>query len=211
MPSSRPLTRHPRCDLAATLLVLLCLAGCAAAPTSTSRPSASRTVLEPAADIERPAFGQTVAPRTLPLIPVAREGRYTLVELAPEAGQQDLMQQIVEVTVPATLTATVGDALRYVLYRSGFELCQSPDIRLLDHLPLPAADLHLGPLTLESALRILAGPGWNLRINQVIRQVCFVPVSLPSPTGRHRGARPAAEADAASAGHALIGKSGNRP
>lgn len=172
MPSSHPLTRRLRFDRTATLLVLLCLAGCATAPASPSRASTSRTVLKPATDIE-----ETIEPQTLPMIPVVREGRYTLVELAPEAGQEDLMQQIVEVMIPATLTATVGDALRYVLYRSGFGLCRSPDISLLDRLPLPAADLNLGPLTLESTLRILAGPGWNLKVDEMTRQVCFTPVS----------------------------------
>lgn len=175
MPSSRLLTRRLRFDRAATLLVLLCLVGCATARAPPSRAS-TRTVLKPATDIE-----ETIEPQTLPMIPVVREGRYTLVELAPEAGQEDLMQQIVEITIPATLTATVGDALRYVLYRSGFELCRSPDIGLLDRLPLPAADLDLGPLTLESTLRILAGPGWNLKVDEMTREVCFTPVSpLPA-------------------------------
>jgi type IV pili sensor histidine kinase/response regulator len=104
-----------------------------------------------------------------------------LVELSPEAEQQDPLQQIVDVTIPPTLAATVGDALRYVPLRSGFQLCYGPEFRHLDELPLPAADFRLGPLTLESALRILIGPGWNLEVDEITRKICFTPLSAPSP------------------------------
>lgn len=57
-------------------------------------------------------------------VPVARYGRYTLVELAPEAAQRDLLLQVIDVSMPANLPATVGDALRYVLLRSGYRLCE---------------------------------------------------------------------------------------
>ena len=115
---------------------------------------------------------------------VVQYGRYTLVEVSPTAGQEDLMQQIVDVSMPLTLVASVGDAVRYVLLRSGFVLCDNPGVRILNTLPLPAAHFHLGPLTLESALRILTGPGWKLEVNELTRRVCFLPASPPSPAGR---------------------------
>ena len=117
------------------------------------------------------------------LEPVMRYGRYTLVEIAPTAGQEDLMQQIVDVSMPPTLVASVGDAVRYVLLRSGFVLCDSPGVRILNTLPLPAADLRLGPLALESALRILTGPAWKLEVDELTRRVCFLPASPPAPAG----------------------------
>ncbi|HCF7114121.1 TPA: hypothetical protein NIJ28_006258, partial [Pseudomonas aeruginosa] len=49
------------------------------------------------------------------LVPVARYGRYTLVELVPEPAQRDLLQQAVEVSIPPMLDASVGDAMRHVL------------------------------------------------------------------------------------------------
>src|SRR5690606_36843848 len=82
---------------------------------------------------------------------------YTLVELVPEAAQQDLLLQAIDVSMPATLPATVGEALRYVLLRSGYTLCEAdPDTAALHHLPLPAAHLRLGPLFLRDALLTLA-------------------------------------------------------
>jgi conjugative transfer region protein (TIGR03748 family) len=92
------------------------------------------------------------------LVPVVRYGRYALVEVGATAPQHDLMQQIVDVTMPGTDGATVGDALRYVLRRSGYRLCSDgAPIQPLLSWPLPAADLHLGPITLRDALQTLAG------------------------------------------------------
>jgi type IV pili sensor histidine kinase/response regulator len=107
-------------------------------------------------------------------VPVARYGRYTLVELAPEAAQRDLLLQVIDVSMPATLPATVGDALRYVLLRSGYRLCErDAQAGALYQFPLPAAHLHLGPLTLREALLTLAGSAWDLKIDDTARRVCF--------------------------------------
>jgi len=126
----------------------------------------------------------TIEPRSISLpeaapqqmqeaIPVVRYGRYTLVELVPEPAQRDLMRQVVEVTIPPTLDASVGDAMRHVLQRSGYRLCEAQEAATLYALPLPAAHLRLGPLVLRDALLTLAGPAWELTIDDTSRQVCF--------------------------------------
>ena len=107
-------------------------------------------------------------------IPVVRYGRYTLVELAATASQRDLLLQVVDVVMPEDARATVGDGLRHVLKRSGYRLCEpTPAIADLFALPLPAAHLHLGPLTLRDALLTLAGPAWDVNVDDRTRQVCF--------------------------------------
>lgn len=116
-------------------------------------------------------------------IPVVRYGRYTLVELAPNAAQQDLLRQVVDVAIPDTLHASVGDALRHVLQRSGYQLCGSPETAALNDLPLPAAHYHLGPLQLRDALLTLAGPARVLQVDHAARRVCFTnPVDAPPTT-----------------------------
>jgi len=112
-------------------------------------------------------------------IPVVRYGRYTLVELAPEPAQRDLLQQTVEVSIPPTLDANVGDAMRHVLLRSGYRLCDAIDADALYALPLPAAHLRLGPLLLRDALLTLAGPAWTLSVDDLSREVCFTRVADP--------------------------------
>lgn len=106
-------------------------------------------------------------------VPLVRYGRYRLIELTPELAQRDLMQQVIDVSIPATVDATVGDALRHVLLRTGYRFCESPVSTALYDLPLPAAHLHLGPLILRDALITLAGPAWDLDVDDVNRQVCF--------------------------------------
>lgn len=106
-------------------------------------------------------------------VPVFRYGRYTLVELAAEPAQRDLMQQVVDITIPPALDATVGDAMRHVLQRSGYRLCEDTQAAMLYALPLPAAHLRLGPLSLRDALLTLAGPAWNIAVDDTSRAVCF--------------------------------------
>ncbi|MNT37026.1 hypothetical protein D3C72_1731420 [compost metagenome] len=115
-------------------------------------------------------------------VPVYRYGRYTLVELVPEPAQRDLMQQVVEITIPPALDTTVGDAMRHVLQRSGYRLCEDPAAATLYALPLPAAHLRLGPLVLRDALLTLAGPAWDMAVDDTTRQVCFKQELAPATT-----------------------------
>ena len=113
-------------------------------------------------------------PEAPEFIPVVRYGRYTLVELAPTAAQRDLLLQTIDVSMPEDARATVGDGLRHVLKRSGYQLCETAhSVIELYALPLPAAHLHLGPMTLRDALLTLAGPSWELHADDHARQICF--------------------------------------
>lgn len=162
-------TRALRRPAAAGLLVGgLLIAGCATT-TAPSDPVTPTTVSMAPADPE-PAY-----------VPVARYGRYTLVELVPEPAQRDLMQQVVEIAVPPTLDANVGDALRHMLARTGYRLCETADAATLYALPLPAAHMRLGPLTLRDALLVLAGPAWDLTVDDAPREVCFRRLVVAAP------------------------------
>ncbi|MAO61256.1 MAG: hypothetical protein CL549_07725 [Alcanivorax sp.] len=115
-------------------------------------------------------------------VPIARYGRYTLVELKPQAAQHNLLLQVVDVSMPGLPDATVGDGLRHVLQRSSYALCDSdPRVAALYDLPLPAAHLQLGPMFLHDALLTLAGPAWELQVDDRARQVCFTPSQETSP------------------------------
>lgn len=179
---SHPLFHHPERRLLSGFLGLLwaALAGGCATTTVPSAPPAAPVVAVPE---PAPEF-----------VPVVRYGRYTLVELAPTAAQQDLLLQVVDVAVADTLHASVGDALRYVLLRSGYQLCAGRETDALQALPLPVAHYRLGPLLLRDALLTLTGPAWDLHVDDGTRRVCFVqaaadPTISPLPD--------AAETDAA--------------
>jgi conjugative transfer region protein (TIGR03748 family) len=83
------------------------------------------------------------------------------------------MQQVIDVTMPPSLTSTVRDALHYVLIRSGYQLCDRDDNRVFGTLPLPAAHMRLGPMTLRNVLQVLVGPAWLPEVDDMARQVCF--------------------------------------
>ena len=105
-----------------------------------------------------------------------RYGRYTLVSTAPTSEQQDLLAQIIDVSIPSSLSPSVQDALHYVLLRSGYSLCpDAAPVTVFFSRPLPAAHYRLGPIPLRNALQVLAGPAWQLTVNDVNRSVCFEP------------------------------------
>lgn len=159
------LARPSHCTARTSLLLAAALtAGCATplSPPPSSSSHTAQSVPPPPADVQ-----------------VVRYGRYTLVELAPTAAQRNLLLQVVDVAVPDTLHATVGDALRHVLQRSGYQLCSGPQTDALNALALPAAHYQLGPIVLRDALLTLAGPAWELHTDDGARRVCFSQVITP--------------------------------
>src|SRR3990167_5063536 len=108
--------------------------------------------------------------------PVVRYGRYTLVSTLPDSGQRDLMAQIIDISIPANMHPNVHEAMQYVVDRSGYTLCSadSGHVNILYTRPLPAAQYKLGPMTLRNTLQVLAGPAWQVKVDEVNRQVCYV-------------------------------------
>jgi type IV pili sensor histidine kinase/response regulator len=124
-------------------------------------------------------------------VPVLRSGRYTLIELTPAQDQRDLMHQVVNVTIPATPGSTVADGVRYVLLQTGYQLCSLEDsTQALERLPLPAAHIHLGPMTLRDALTVLGSDAGELHVNPTLREVCFETPPANSDAITSSGVRP---------------------
>lgn len=181
---SHPWFHHSEHRLLSGVLALFWAAligGCATTPAPSAPPDAPVA----AAPVPPPEF-----------VPVVRYGRYTLIELAPSAAQQNLLLQVVEVSAPDTLHATVADALRHILRRSGYQLCGGQDTDALGRLPLPAAHYQLGPLFLRDALLTLAGPAWDLHVDDGARLVCFSHVAPASIDPASTSPDAAADTDA---------------
>ena len=72
---------------------------------------------------------------------------------------------------------TVGEAVRYLLQRSGYRLATAesigPDTVALFALPLPTVHRSLGPMALKDALETLAGPVFHLVQDPVHRLITF--------------------------------------
>ncbi|CCW29078.1 PilL N-terminal domain-containing protein [Xenorhabdus nematophila] len=104
---------------------------------------------------------------------VVRHGRYLLVSTDPTEAQRDPLSQLIEVHISASQNPTVADALRDVLRQSGYRLCvPEKNNDLLYRQPLPSVHYQLGPVRLRTALQFMAGPVWQLEVDEVQREVC---------------------------------------
>jgi conjugative transfer region protein (TIGR03748 family) len=103
-------------------------------------------------------------------------GRYSLYAATPTEAQIDLLSKTITVGYPVRIQ-TVGEAVRYLLQRSGYRLAKAesigPDTVALFTLPLPAVHRSLGPMTLRDALETVAGPAFNLVQDPVHRLITF--------------------------------------
>ena len=103
-------------------------------------------------------------------------GRYSLLVATPTEAQAELLATTITVRFPARIQ-TVGEAVRYLLQRSGYRLATAesigPDTVALFALPLPAVHRSLGPMTLRRALEMLAGPTFSLVQDPVHRLIAF--------------------------------------
>ena len=128
-----------------------------------------------------------------------RYDRYLLVSTDPATIQRDPLSQIIDIRIPASVKPTVADALRYALRQSGYTLCATgPANGVLYRQALPAVQYQLGPMRLRTALQVLAGPAWQLEVDDVQRVVCHslrdgyqLPASQLPPTPREYHTAPA--------------------
>ena len=103
-------------------------------------------------------------------------GRYSLITATPTQAQAALLAATITVRFPERIQ-TVGEAVPYLLQRSGYRLATAesigPDTAALFALPLPAVHRNLGPMTLRDALEILVGPAFHLVQDPVHRLITF--------------------------------------
>ena len=112
----------------------------------------------------------TIGTATVHAADPVRLARYTLQSATAEAGQVDLLAALIETEFPPQIE-TAGDAIDYVLLRSGYRRIETPAARTAMDLPLPRAHRKIGPLDLRSAIKTLAGEPWHLHEDAVQRVV----------------------------------------
>ncbi|WJV38610.1 PilL N-terminal domain-containing protein [Raoultella terrigena] len=153
----------------ASSLAALMLTGCV-----TQQPLQQRDIspVTPSVTVNRNV--QPVSPDAYGQVPeVVRYDRYLLVSTDPAAVQRDPLSQVIDIRIPASVKPTVADALRYALRQSGYSLCATgPANGVLYRQALPAVQYQLGPMRLRTALQVLAGPAWQLEVDDVQRLVC---------------------------------------
>lgn len=113
--------------------------------------------------------------------------RYTQVSLKPSLEQQDPLKAIVKTRFPQGSVATVGEAMDYLLARSGYQIASTPNrdpkVQALFSLPLPAVHRDIGPVRLDTALSMLAGSGYAVvydRVNRLVSVDLLRPKTVPT-------------------------------
>lgn len=155
--------------LVITSLAAIMLTGCAP-----RQPLQQRDVSSVTPPVTVTGNVQPVSPDVYARAPeVVRYDRYLLVSTDPASVQRDPLSQIIDIRIPASVKPTVADALRYALRQSGYSLCATgPANGVLYRQALPAVQYQLGPMRLRTALQVLAGPAWQLEVDDVQRVVC---------------------------------------
>ncbi len=153
-------------------LSALFLSACAPKQTQMSLPAESPASLSQSATAV--SARQTLSADLYSSAPeVVRYDRYRLVDISPTQAQRYPLAQVVSLRIPASVSPTVGDALRYVLRESGYRLCTTGgQANALYQHPLPAVQYQLGPVRLSDALQIFGGPAWQVDVDEVQRVVC---------------------------------------
>lgn len=126
---------------------------------------------QPAYDVEPDVYRD----RDVSRVEVMRGGRYALVTANATLQQRNLLEQTVNVSIPASMSPSVEDGLRYTLQHTGYSLCapQGEPQQLLYSRPLPAAHFRLGPMPLREALQVLAGSAFEVQADPIARTICY--------------------------------------
>ena len=136
-----------------------------------------------------------------------RLARYTTGSSVPDAAQVDPLEAVVQVSFPRASVATVGDAVNYLLLRSGYRLAaqqraNTPESAVLS-MPLPEVHRQLGPYSVRTALSVLLGTPFVLSVDPMQRQVSYRTTSPAVPDMN------ASVAEAPGAGGAANGRTGS--
>jgi type IV pili sensor histidine kinase/response regulator len=174
-----------------SVIVMTSLVQGCSTTTPKSDPVSQDNPVTPAADTKEEDNGNTAeidssstSHSNTQYIPPAsiQTGRYTVLTPSPTHEQTHILDVIIHVTLPEEDLATVGQAIRYLLKRSGYQLVQpsrlSPDVRSLFAKPIPRIHRQLGPMPLRDALNTLATPAFRLIDDPVHRVISFQRIAL---------------------------------
>lgn len=101
--------------------------------------------------------------------------RYSTLSPVPPASQVNPLDAVIQVSLPRQQVSTVGDAINYLLLRSGYRLYeqQGDDVKSILSLPLPEVHRQLGPYSVQTALGVLMGQSYSLNVDHAHRQIQY--------------------------------------
>lgn len=108
-----------------------------------------------------------------------RSDRYTVVDIAVREDQLNPLLAISSISFNNEYIVNVGEAINEVLLGSGFRWNdeRGVDQSILIGMPLPQITRDLGPMQLRDILITLGGSAWQLKVDELTREVWFQPIS----------------------------------
>jgi conjugative transfer region protein (TIGR03748 family) len=122
-------------------------------------------------------------PPAVVVVQMQRLARYTMAKLEPDAAQQNPLASTISIHLPRESVKTVGDAVRYLLVRTGYRLADGlpPDVSDVLTLSLPEVHRQLGPYTVTEALNLLMGSTYTLDVDATRRVVAYRATTSAAP------------------------------
>lgn len=118
------------------------------------------------------AAPQSATPRKT----VTQIDRYSIVVVAPTAGQRDLLAETTAISIPNDIE-NLGDALRWLLRDSGYRLADdrvlSDDVHAMLTLPLPAAHRQFEAMPLRVVVELIVGSAFHIVQDPIHRLLAF--------------------------------------
>jgi type IV pili sensor histidine kinase/response regulator len=103
-----------------------------------------------------------------------RLARYTVAEPAPAAAVVDPLAVVATVHFPREQVRTVGDAVDYLLLRTGYRVASADAAATaLLALPLPESHRVLGPFPARAILQVLLGDPYHVNASPVDRTLAI--------------------------------------
>lgn len=105
-------------------------------------------------------------------------GRYTVVATEPDEADANPLAVIAKVHFPREVVNTVGEAVRYVLIRTGYQLVAEnaldARVKAVFGLRLPDNQRVLGPYRVDAMLGVLMGQPYRLVADPGSRTVTYI-------------------------------------
>lgn len=103
--------------------------------------------------------------------------RYTTLANAPDETDQFPLAVTAKIHFPRGYVTTVGDAVKYLLIRTGYELAPLAQmdeyVKRVFALRLPESNRIMGPYRVDAMLQALMGQAFALNVDQSLRLVSY--------------------------------------
>lgn len=125
--------------------------------------------------------------------------RYSSLTNEPEPALSNPLAVIATVNFPRGHVTSVGDAIAYLLMRTGYRLVEkstlSTAVQQVMDLPLPESHRRLGPMKVEAMLGVILSDPYMLSVDRLQRTIAYQAPQADAPAAPLAPVAPASQAE----------------